>query len=86
MTVPDDIRARLITCFAAVFPKVSDNDELARLSVASWPDWDSLSTITLVAVVEEEFAIAFSVEDLEILSSFELVLSLVMDRSKIEND
>jgi acyl carrier protein len=73
------VKARLRDCFAAVFPSAAP-DELERASTETLPDWDSLATVRLVAVVEEEFEVVLELEDLEQLNSFESVYQLVEAR------
>ena len=67
-----DSRTRLIKCFAAVFPELSEK-EILLASPASVGSWDSLAGVTLLSVIEEEFKITVDPEDLEQLVSFELV-------------
>lgn len=74
---PDN--AELVEAFAAVFPKVP-REELPTLTMASCADWDSLASVTLIAVVEEQFGIAIEPDDMEQLVSFELVQSLIEDK------
>lgn len=69
----DDLRQRLTECFLVVFPALSPG-EIPYASPASVGSWDSLATISLVTVVEEEFGIQFPPGDLELLGSFELML------------
>lgn len=71
-----DIRQRLINCFQAVFPDLSA-EEIPRASTASVAAWDSLASVTLVAVVEEEFGVAVAPEEYESMVSFELVRETV---------
>lgn len=59
----------LIRCFASVFPGLSD-DEIRSASVESVGMWDSLSSITLAAVIEEEFGLEIDLESLPNLDSF----------------
>jgi acyl carrier protein len=68
-----DLEARLADCFAAVFPDLSA-EEVPRASLASVAQWDSLATLTLVAVLEQEFGVSVQPGDLEQLTSFELIL------------
>lgn len=68
----DDFRQRLVQCFATVFPNLGP-DEILQASPTSVGDWDSLATINLITVLEEEFGIQFPIEDLECLVSFELI-------------
>jgi acyl carrier protein len=41
--------------------------------------WDSLATVTLVSVLEEEFGVAIAPEDYENMISFELVRECLKD-------
>lgn len=65
MTVDGD----LLECFSAVFPEL-DRDQIPSASVDSVAEWDSLASLTLVAVVEEEFGIAIDDLELSELGSF----------------
>jgi acyl carrier protein len=79
--VSDDLRPRLVECFAAVFPKLGE-EEIPRASFTSLAAWDSLATITLIGVLEEEFDISVPPEDLEELASFELTLDYLRRRCR----
>jgi acyl carrier protein len=68
-----DVQERLIQCFEGVFPGLS-RDEILRASPASVGAWDSVATVTLVGVIEEEFGASVAPEDIENFVSFELVL------------
>ena len=63
---------RLINCFSIVFPNLS-TEEILRASTASVATWDSLATVTLVSVIEEEFGLTITPGEYEYLVSFELV-------------
>jgi acyl carrier protein len=69
----DDLRRRLIACFSTVFPELAEK-EIPVAAMASVGSWDSLATITLVTVIEEEFSVQIPPEDLEQFASFELIL------------
>ena len=69
-----DSRQRLIRCFQAVFPDLTDADA-PRASIHRVAAWDSVAQVTLAAVVEEEFGFQFAVEELEKLDSFDAFLS-----------
>jgi acyl carrier protein len=73
-----DVRARLVKCFAAVFAELSE-DEVALASPVTVGSWDSVASITLLSVIEEEFAIQIDPDDLEHLVSFELVLDYLQN-------
>ena len=75
-----ELQARLAGCFATVFPNL-DADEILRASHASVANWDSLATVTLVSVVEEEFGVSIPPEEFEYMISFDLVLDFVKRRS-----
>jgi acyl carrier protein len=63
---------RLLLCFRAVFGELPD-EELLRASISSMEQWDSIATVTLSQVIEEEFQIPFDFELVGELSSFETI-------------
>lgn len=69
----NDARERLVNCFAAVFPKLSE-EEIQHATPDKVKDWDSVSNVMLISVIEEEFNTSIAVEDVEHLRSFELAL------------
>jgi acyl carrier protein len=69
----NEINARLIKCFSAVFPQMPTAD-IPTSSTTVFEDWDSLASVTLVSVVEEEFAIQIDPEDIEHFVSYQAVL------------
>ena len=75
-----ELQTRLTGCFATVFPNL-DTDEILRASHTSVASWDSLATVTLVSVVEEEFGVSIPPEDFEYLISFDLVLDCLKRRT-----
>jgi acyl carrier protein len=68
-----DLQKRLITCFSAVLPDLSQED-IPLATVNSVGSWDSLATVTLIMVIEEEFGVQVPPGDLEQFVSFELIL------------
>ncbi len=61
---------RLLRCFASVFPWLGP-EEIRSLNAESEGSWDSLSAVTLSAVVQEEFGVDIDPEILPTLRSFE---------------
>jgi acyl carrier protein len=74
-----ELEETLVKCFAAVFPNLG-RDEIRTASVDSVPEWDSLAAVTLVAVVEEQFAVGIDDLDLPELSSFTALHEYLQDR------
>jgi len=68
-----DDRARLARCFVATFPELNEA-EIERASVTSVGTWDSMATVTLLALLEEEFGISVPPEEIDRLISFDLIL------------
>ena len=64
-----DQESRLIRCFASVFPGLTE-DEIRNCSAESIGMWDSLSSVTLAAVIEEEFGVSIDPDELAQLNSF----------------
>ena len=67
---------RLIRCFRAVFPELSESD-VSRASISNQPAWDSVATVTLAAAMEEEFRIQFEPEEMEKMTSSQSCLDLL---------
>lgn len=64
-----DTRNRLRACFTAVFPDISSAG-IERATTANTADWDSVATVTLVSVVEEEFQATIDLNAVAELTSF----------------
>ncbi len=71
---------RLVRCFAAVFVGIS-HDELLLVSTESLEQWDSLASVTLLAVLEEEFEVTIDDLDLPELTSFDAVHAYIGERA-----
>lgn len=72
----NDPRTRLLKCFRIVFPQLSAS-EAAAVSQDAFPEWDSVATITLANVIEEEFEIEMDLDALVDLDSFDKVAGYV---------
>jgi acyl carrier protein len=72
----DEIQRRLERCFENVFPDLPAG-ELPQCSQAQNPKWDSVASITLVNVIEDEFGFEMDFELLPELNSFDRILSYV---------
>lgn len=68
-----DLELRLTNCFAAVFPDLSP-ERIRTAELTNVPEWDSIASINLVAVIEEEFGVQIDPSDLDQLVSFQAVL------------
>jgi len=65
---------RLVLLFKEVFPSV-DAATLTTASTKTMAEWDSLATVTLVSVIEDEFGVNLTLEELTELTSFPAVLA-----------
>ncbi len=73
-----DPPSRLRRCFEGVFPGLR-SDEIAHASMESVADWDSIASVQLIAVVEEEFGLTIPTDRYEEMSSFEGILSYLLE-------
>ena len=64
-----DLQQKLSGCFSIVFPSLTA-DQIVNASPASVAAWDSVASITLVTVIEEEFGVAIDLEVLSELTCF----------------
>lgn len=76
----DDLETRLVECWKAVLSKLT-LDEIREARLDTTPGWDSLNTINLLAVVEEEFGITFGPDAIPSLTSFAGILALLRERA-----
>lgn len=72
----DDVASQLVRCFSAVFPDLSE-DAIRKASLTSVPNWDSISTVTLVALIDEQFGIVIEPNQIGELTSFESILEFL---------
>jgi acyl carrier protein len=75
----DNVDARLTRCFSAVFPGIAA-EQMPNVTMESLNDWDSMATVTLINVVEEEFGLQIAVEEIEDLSSFRSFAAYLQDQ------
>ena len=68
----DRDRSRLERCFRAIFPEV-DNEQLHNATPFSVRAWDSIATINLLALIEEEFGVQLCLSESSTVS-FERIL------------
>ena len=76
----NDVQTSLAKCFSAVFPGLTAQ-EIASASMETVGTWDSVATVTLIAVIEEEFGIQIEPEALERLVSFCSILDYLTELS-----
>ncbi len=77
----DKLRADLLKCFESVFPTLSEA-EIEAATQVSVAEWDSVATITLVNVIEEELGVTMDFDRLGDLDSFEKVLEYVREEAR----
>ena len=73
-----DVEQRLIKCFSAVFPELSPKQIVAATPNTN-ADWDSLTAVTLLAVIGEEFGVDLHSNGMGENCSFEDFLALVTE-------
>jgi acyl carrier protein len=71
---------RLVQCFASVFHALPP-DRISEASIENVSGWDSLATVTLAALLEQEFGGRIDVFDLAELRSFISVREYLMKRN-----
>ena len=70
----DEMEKRLAACFSAVLPQLTP-EEIIQASATSLQSWDSVTTVTLIAIIEEEFGISIDDVDPAKFDSFKNILS-----------
>jgi acyl carrier protein len=74
----DNIEQRLVKVFETVFPDLTV-EQIQAATQSTVPTWDSVAAITLMNVMEEEFAIEIDFDRAAELSSFPEILGYVKE-------
>jgi acyl carrier protein len=69
----DELRSRLDKCFSAAFPKLA-HDQIPDADTLNLKDWDSVASVTLFAIIEEEFGLELELSELPQLVSYRNIL------------
>jgi acyl carrier protein len=75
-----DLDERLARCFRAVFPGL-DEKTISTVHIEQVPEWDSLASVTLARVLEEEFGMPIDLLDFADLRGFQDVRQYIATRS-----
>jgi len=81
----DEMATRLMKCFAAVFPELT-REEILAATPASVKSWDSVATLNLLTVVEEEFGVEIDFASLLESLSYEKLAAYVQQRIEIRDN
>lgn len=81
----NDLSVRLRKCFAEVFPDLNET-EISQASPRSIQKWDSIATINLLAIIEEEFGVSFGPEELQKLTSYPSILEYLESKGRPPSD
>ena len=76
----DEMAARLASCFAAIFPGLMWQ-QISRPNVELLSAWDSLTTVRLWAVLQEEFGVEIRPDEMEQLTSFTAIYDYLLRHS-----
>ncbi len=74
----DNSRQRLIKCFTTVFPSLGPQTAPGATQ-DTVVNWDSVNTINLLNVIQEEFGIEVDYERLEEMTSFGRIHQYILD-------
>jgi len=80
----DDFQRRLAGCFQTVFPSLNDTSVLTA-SQENTATWDSIATVTLLNLIEEEFHIEADLDRLTELNSFPILLGYVRHEARAQS-
>jgi acyl carrier protein len=69
MISPTELTPRLTECFRVVFPDLSDA-QIAAATQENVASWDSVASITLVNVIEDELGVTMDLERIAEFNSF----------------
>jgi acyl carrier protein len=75
----NNLQTRVADCFSNVFPEL-DRADIIRARQESLVSWDSLSHVTLLSAIAEEFQFEMEDEFPEDLTSYDLIVTYVESR------
>jgi len=76
----NDLDHRLMRCFSAVFPGMSEQ-QIPTATPDNSEEWDSLASLMLARTIEEEFGIEADLSMMENLNSFESARTYIAGRA-----
>jgi acyl carrier protein len=74
----DDVEARLARCFAAVFPDLRP-EQVSAAHNMTVVEWDSVATLNLIALLEEEFDVPVWLDQLQPQEDAPLSFQLILN-------
>jgi acyl carrier protein len=77
----NELENRLATCFKSVLPDLPLVD-IQNANPDSIEGWDSVAIVTLFAVIEEEFGIEISIDDVKSDHSFRGILTCIKSKQQ----
>lgn len=76
---PDRLRRRLVRVFATMFPEKAA-EEIPAASMDNTDNWDSLATLSLFTLTEEEFNIKLGLDLIGTTKSFVQLEGLISEK------
>ncbi len=80
----EQLDERVTSCFRAVFPDLSD-EQILGINRSEQSGWDSLATMNLFSVLEEEFECRLEDSDLEHLDGFVAAREAVQRATNVQS-
>jgi len=77
-----EIEKRLKECFRTVFPDLPEA-QISSASQATVSTWDSIATVTLVNMIDQEFGIELDLDRLSELDSFTSIIACIENPSNV---
>jgi acyl carrier protein len=78
----DETEAILATCFKSILPQLSLL-EISNADPDSVDGWDSVATLTLFALIEEEFGVDLTIDDVRSNHSFQGILNYIRSKQQM---
>jgi len=76
----DTNEVRLQECFSKVFPEIGP-EAIRNSSIDTIPAWDSVASVTLLMLVQEEFGVVPDMDRFEEFTSFRGLLDYIRETS-----
>jgi acyl carrier protein len=78
----NEVEKRLKDCFRTVFPDLPE-EQISSASQATVSAWDSIATVTLVTMIDQEFGIELDLDKLSELDSFNSIRACIKNQANL---
>ena len=74
------IETKIKKCLKQIFPKETIPKNINNLKIGSFKKWDSLSHLNLLMLIEKNFKIKFSIDEMTSIKSMSQIIKILIKK------